>query len=74
MILTIPNLISTIRISLVPVFLWLLLGSGYVAAGLLIGGWGNGLGRRLSGARLGQVSELGKMLGPVADRLASSLR
>ncbi|OFW63588.1 MAG: hypothetical protein A2135_05780 [Actinobacteria bacterium RBG_16_67_15] len=72
MILTIPNLISTIRISLVPVFLWLLLGrEDYVAAGLLIGGvgatdWVDGYLAR----RLDQVSELGKMLDPVADRLA----
>jgi phosphatidylglycerophosphate synthase len=72
MILTIPNLISAIRISLVPVFLWLLLGrEDYVAAGLLIGGvgatdWIDGYLAR----RLGQVSELGKMLDPVADRLA----
>lgn len=72
MILTIPNLISAIRISLVPVFLWLLLGrEDYVAAGLLIGGvgatdWVDGYLAR----RLGQVSELGKMLDPVADRLA----
>lgn len=72
MILTIPNLISAIRISLVPVFLWLLLGrEDYIAAGLLIGGvgatdWVDGYLAR----RLGQVSELGKMLDPIADRLA----
>jgi len=72
MIFTIPNLISAIRISLVPVFLWLLLGrEDYIAAGLLIGGigatdWVDGFLAR----RLGQVSELGKMLDPIADRLA----
>lgn len=72
MIFTIPNLISAIRISLVPVFLWLLLGrEDYVAAGLLIGAvggtdWVDGYLAR----RLGQVSELGKMLDPIADRLA----
>ncbi|HAX81963.1 MAG TPA: CDP-diacylglycerol--glycerol-3-phosphate 3-phosphatidyltransferase [Actinobacteria bacterium] len=72
MIFTIPNLISAIRISLVPVFLWLLLGrEDYIAAGLLIGGvgatdWVDGYLAR----RLGQVSELGKMLDPIADRLA----
>ena len=72
MIVTIPNLISAIRISLVPVFLWLLLGrDAYVAAGLLIGGigatdWVDGYLAR----RLGQVSDLGKLLDPIADRLA----
>lgn len=72
MILTIPNVISAIRIALVPVFLWLLLGKDDpLAAGLLIGGigstdWVDGYLAR----RLGQVSPLGKILDPVADRLA----
>jgi cardiolipin synthase len=72
MILTIPNLISAVRIALIPVFLWLLLGKDDpLAAGLLIGGigatdWVDGYLAR----RLGQVSPLGKILDPVADRLA----
>lgn len=72
MIVTIPNLISAARIALVPVFLWLVFGrDDLTAAGLLIGGigatdWVDGFVAR----RLGQVSELGKVLDPLADRLA----
>jgi cardiolipin synthase len=71
-ILTIPNLVSLVRIALVPLFLWLLFGADApLAAGLLLGvigatDWIDGFLAR----RLGQVSELGKMLDPVADRLA----
>jgi cardiolipin synthase len=71
-IFTIPNLISAIRIAAVPVFLWLLLGADRPAAAgwmlVAIGAtdWIDGYLAR----RLNQVSELGKMLDPVADRLA----
>jgi cardiolipin synthase len=71
-IFTIPNVISTLRIAAVPVFLWLLLGrDDPAAAGWLLGGlgatdWVDGWLAR----RLGQVSELGKVLDPVGDRLA----
>lgn len=72
MIFTIPNAISVIRIGMVPVFLWLLLGRDDPAgAGWLLGAigatdWIDGYLAR----RLGQVSELGKFLDPAADRLA----
>lgn len=72
MILNVPNTISFVRIALVPVFLWLLFGRDDPAsAGLLIGfvggtDWVDGYLAR----RLDQVSELGKVLDPVADRLA----
>ena len=70
MILTIPNIVSFIRILMVPVFLWLLLGrDDPAAAGWLLGGigatdWVDGYLAR----RLDQVSEIGKVLDPVADR------
>ena len=70
--LTIPNLVSFIRLLLVPVFLWLLFGRDNPAgAGWLLGligatDWVDGYLAR----RLGQVSELGKFLDPLADRLA----
>ncbi len=70
-IFTVPNLISVIRLIFIPVFLWLLIFENkiYLAAWLLaflgvtdfLDGW---LARRL-----GQVSKLGKILDPAADRL-----
>jgi cardiolipin synthase len=71
-VLTVPNLISFARILLIPVFVLLLLNDGTERAGLLLLGfvvstdWVDGQIAR----RTGQVSELGKILDPVADRLA----
>ena len=68
---TLPNLISVGRLACVPVFLWLLFGrDDPLAAGLLLAGlgatdWVDGYIAR----RLGQVSELGKILDPTADRI-----
>jgi len=70
-ILTVPNLVSFVRLLAIPYFWWVLLGERRVglAAGLifLIGGtdWVDGYLAR----RLDQVSKLGKILDPVADRL-----
>ncbi|HEY7703218.1 MAG TPA: CDP-alcohol phosphatidyltransferase family protein [Acidimicrobiia bacterium] len=66
-----PNLVSFIRLLLVPVFLYLLIGLDEVAVAgalvFLIGAtdWVDGYLAR----RLNQVSELGKALDPLADRL-----
>jgi cardiolipin synthase len=70
-VLTIPNGVTAARLVAIPVFLWLLFGvqNRVAAAALLavlgatdwIDGW---LARRL-----GQVSTLGKVLDPVADRV-----
>jgi cardiolipin synthase len=71
-IFTIPNLVSAVRIVLVPVFVWLVFGrDDPTSAALLIGGigatdWVDGYLAR----RLGQVSEVGNVLDPMADRLA----
>jgi cardiolipin synthase len=71
-IATLPNLLSLIRILLIPAFVALLLGEGTEAAGLILLGavvstdWVDGYVAR----RTGQVSNLGKVLDPVADRLA----
>lgn len=70
-ILTIPNVISIVRLLCIPVFLYLLFGRGdrYEAALLLavLGAtdWIDGFIAR----RWGQVSNLGKLLDPTADRL-----
>ena len=70
-VLTLPNLITLARLACLPVFLWLLFGTEdrAAAAALLavlgITDWVDGFLAR----HLGQVSELGKILDPVADRL-----
>ena len=69
---TIPNLISLLRLAAIPVFLWLLLGRDDPrnAAFLLITiGWTDFLDGALA-RKLGQTSEIGKFLDPLADRLA----
>jgi len=69
---TVPNLISAIRILLIPVFVALIVDPDTTTAGLILFGlvvatdWVDGLVAR----RTGQVTELGKVLDPVADRLA----
>jgi cardiolipin synthase (CMP-forming) len=70
-VLTVPNLISFARLLGVPLFLYLFLVAdqwGVAVAVLAIGGttdWVDGYLAR----RLGQVSRLGELLDPLADRL-----
>jgi cardiolipin synthase len=71
-VLTAPNLISLVRIVLIPVFAALIVDPDTTAIGLAVfalvaaSDWVDGYLAR----RLGQVSELGKILDPTADRLA----
>ncbi|HWC69198.1 MAG TPA: CDP-alcohol phosphatidyltransferase family protein, partial [Acidimicrobiales bacterium] len=70
-LLTLPNAITIVRLSCLPLFLWLLFGKeDRVAAAALLGAlgatdWVDGYIAR----RYHQVSELGKVLDPLADRL-----
>ena len=70
-ILTVPNVVTTLRLLCVPLFVWLLFGAHRqtAAAGLLavLGAtdWVDGFVAR----RFHQVSTLGKILDPVADRV-----
>ena len=70
--LTVPNLLSSLRIALIPLFVVLIVDHDTTMWGLLLFAlvaatdWVDGLLAR----RLGQVSELGKVLDPTADRLA----
>jgi len=71
-ILTIPNVISFLRIALIPVFVALIVDPNTTRAGLVLfvivvaTDWVDGALARATG----QVSDLGKILDPVADRLA----
>jgi len=67
----VPNVISLIRLALIPVFIWLIAIDEYGWAGILLGvigatDWIDGYLAR----RLNQVTEVGKFLDPLADRVA----
>jgi cardiolipin synthase len=70
-ILTVPNVITFVRLGCIPIFIWLLFAEdNEYAAAWLLGGlgatdWMDGFIAR----RYKQVSTLGKVLDPVADRL-----
>lgn len=72
-ILTVPNFITLIRLCCVPVFLWMVLRphrAGWYPAGLLLGALGatDGVDGFVA-RRFGQVSTVGKVLDPIADRV-----
>ena len=70
-ILTIPNVITVVRLALLPVFVWLLFGhddrasAAWLLAGIGTTDFFDGYIAR----HFNQVSDLGKVLDPVADRL-----
>jgi len=70
-ILTIPNALSVVRLCCIPLFLWLLFGkddrssAAYLLAALGATDWVDGYVAR----HFHQVSTLGKVLDPLADRL-----
>jgi cardiolipin synthase len=70
-ILTVPNAITLVRLACIPLFLWLLFGAHrQTAAAVLLGAlgatdWIDGFVAR----RYHQVSTVGKVLDPVADRV-----
>jgi cardiolipin synthase len=69
-LVNIPNLLSFLRIALVPVFLWLLLNEMFLSAifVLVVAGITDFLDGYLA-RKLNQMTKLGKVLDPVADRL-----
>lgn len=70
-ILTIPNLLSFARLLGVPVFLWLILGphaDGWALVLLMVSGITDYLDGKIARAT-GQISRLGQLLDPLADRL-----
>ena len=69
-ILTIPNVISFVRLSTVPVFIWLFV-SGFENAAVILyaaGAWSDFFDGYIA-RRTNSVSELGKLLDPLADRV-----
>lgn len=70
-VLTIPNLLSFARLLGVPVFLWLILGpqaDGWAFVLLVVAGITDWLDGKIARAT-GQISRLGQLLDPLADRL-----
>lgn len=69
--LTVPNLLSLLRLALVPVFLWLLLGPEEDELAILVlmfAGFSDWLDGKLA-RWMNQISRLGQLLDPAADRL-----
>ena len=70
-VLTLPNSITVARLCLLPLFVWVLLGrqdpyaAAFILAAMGATDWADGYLAR----HLGQVSTVGKVLDPVADRL-----
>ncbi len=70
-VLTVPNVVTSVRLACLPLFVWLLFGAQrQTAAAVLLAvlgatDWVDGFVAR----RFGQVTTLGKVLDPVADRL-----
>ncbi|CAN5601932.1 CDP-alcohol phosphatidyltransferase family protein [soil metagenome] len=69
-VLTVPNVLSVIRLATVPVFLYLFVTGREEAAVILYGAgaWTDFFDGYLA-RRLGQESEIGKLLDPLADRV-----
>lgn len=71
-VITIPNLLTVVRFMGVPLFIWLVLARGEYAAGVIVlaimasTDWIDGYVAR----RFDQASKLGRVLDPIADRLA----
>jgi cardiolipin synthase len=70
-ILTVPNILSFLRLLGVPLFLWLILvpeADGWALVVLLVAGITDWLDGKIARAT-GQISRLGQLLDPLADRL-----
>jgi cardiolipin synthase (CMP-forming) len=68
-VVTVPNVMSAIRLASVPVFVWLFVAGFEEAAVALyaVGAWSDFFDGYIA-RRTGQITELGKVLDPLADR------
>jgi cardiolipin synthase len=72
-VLTVPNLLSVVRLVSIPVFMWLALvrqADGAAALVLVVGGLTDYFDGMLA-RRWNQISRVGQLLDPIADRLAT---
>jgi cardiolipin synthase len=69
-VVTLPNALSALRLVLVPVFFWLVLTrrDGWALVVIMVSGWTDYFDGLLA-RRWNQVSRLGQLLDPAADRL-----
>jgi cardiolipin synthase len=69
-VVTVPNVLSLLRLVLVPVFCWLIVNrhDGWAIVALAVSGISDYLDGMLA-RRWGQVSRIGQLLDPTADRL-----
>lgn len=69
-VLTVPNLLSLLRLVLVPVFVWLLVVGelGWAGLVLVVAGFSDYADGKIA-RRYGLVTRLGQLLDPIADRL-----
>ena len=69
-VLTIPNVVSFIRLAFIPLFLWLIWeGANLLGFVVLLVAVSTDFVDGLLARRLGQISKLGQVLDPLADRL-----
>lgn len=72
-VLTIPNLLSLLRLMMIPLFVWLYLNGhdGWTAVVLLLSGATDAVDGYIA-RRFDQVSDFGKAFDPVADKLTQA--
>lgn len=71
-VLTIPNVLSAVRLVLVPVFLWLMFGAhayGWAVAVLMFSGFSDWADGKIARLVANQSSRLGALLDPAVDRI-----
>ncbi|MEE6167809.1 MULTISPECIES: CDP-alcohol phosphatidyltransferase family protein [unclassified Mycolicibacterium] len=71
-IFTVPNVLSALRLVLVPVFLWLLFGvhaNGWAVAVLMFSGFSDWADGKIARLMANQSSRLGELLDPLVDRI-----